>query len=119
MVKAQTVNIVVLAHCSFVCPSVWFLRGEFQLPEFLHEENPVGPSVWGSQGALVKYRIPFLWNRNTVSSSKNSFQKSLFVCFVGILMSSMGEGSKNNTQKSAEREINMNKRQKAACPIVH
>lgn len=59
--KHTTVNIVVLALCSFVCPSVWFLPGKFQPPGLLHEGNVVGPCVWGSQGAFVKYRIPFLW----------------------------------------------------------
>lgn len=58
--KHLTVNIVVLALCSFVCPSVWILPGEFQLPGLLHEESLVGPCVWGSHGAFVRYRIPFL-----------------------------------------------------------
>lgn len=119
--KHMIVNIVVLALCSFVCPSVWFLPGDFQLPGFLHEENPVGPCVWGSQWALTRYRRPFLWNRNTVSRSTNSFQKSLVVCSVWILllMSGMGEGSRDTHRWQLKEEEIWTKGRRAGCPVVH
>lgn len=66
---------------------VWFgflllLTGEFELPKFLDEENPLGQCVWGSQGAFIRYVTPFTWNGNRALSTTNSFTKSLVICSV-------------------------------------
>lgn len=117
--KHPTVNIAVLALFSFVCPSVWFLPGEFQLPGFL-DENPVGLCAWRSQGALIRYGTPFMWNGNRVPSSTNSFQKSLVVYSVWILhsMPGMGGGSRDIEEWQLKVEEIQTKARKAGYPVT-
>ena len=118
--KHPTVNIAVLALCSFVCPSVWFLPGEFQLPGFLDEENPVGLCAWGSQGAWIKCGTPFMWSGNRVPSPTDSFQKSLVVSSASILhfMPGMGSSSRYTEQRQFKVEEIWTKARKAGYPVA-
>lgn len=103
--KHPTVNTVVLALCSFVCPSMWVLPGEFRLLGFLDDENPVGLCAWGSQGALIRYEAPFMWNGNKVPSSIHSFQKSLLVCSIWILHFMPGAGESSRDKKEWQLKV--------------
>lgn len=82
--KHVTVNIILVALCSFVCQSVWGLAGEFQLPGFLQEENPVGlcACVPKEPSLCIGYHLFEAGIQEYSIQLTNSFQKSLAVCCI-------------------------------------
>lgn len=63
--RLQWVSFVLLVLFGFL----FLLTGEFELPQFLDEENPLGQCAWGFQEAFIRYVIPFTWNGNRALST--------------------------------------------------